>query len=117
MSEVKKSLSDEIVPLLSPYIDNSSGRWVFRGHSSKAYSLTPSVGPTSRQHPSKYTKSLFNLFQREAREYVDHLPSEWEWLALATGDILAQERPNVLLLAVEPGCAQGRLLFPVGLFG
>ena len=31
VSEVKKLLSDEIEPLLSPYIGNDRGRWVFRG--------------------------------------------------------------------------------------
>ena len=37
------------------------------------------------------------------------------------GDILAQQRPDVLLLAVEPGCSQGPLgpdeQFPLGFGG
>lgn len=83
VTELNQLLSDEIEPLLSPYIGDARGRWIFRGHSDQAHSLTPSVGRTSRQDHAKYERSLFAMFRREAREYVDPLPSDWEWLALA----------------------------------
>lgn len=83
VSEIKELLSNEIGPLLWPYIGDPRGRWVFRGLSDAAYSLTPSVGRISGEDHAKYEKSLFAMFRREAREYVDPLPSDWEWLALA----------------------------------
>ena len=83
VSEITQLLSDEIEPLLWPYIGDPRGQWVFRGHSNTAHSLTPSVGRTSQQDHEKYEKSLFTMFRREAREYVDPPPSDWEWLALA----------------------------------
>lgn len=69
----------------SDWFRRARGRWVFRGHSDKNYSLIPSVGrvPCPANHRIKYESSLFNMFRREAREHVESLPSEWEWLALA----------------------------------
>ena len=69
----------------SDWFRRARGRWVFRGHSDKNYSLIPSVGrvPYPANHRIKYERSLFNMFRREAREHVESLPSEWEWLALA----------------------------------
>lgn len=83
VSEVEKLLASEIEPVLWPYIGDPRGRWVFRGHSDAEYSLTPSVARSDRQDHAKYEKSLFAMFRREAREYVDPLSSKWEWLALA----------------------------------
>ena len=47
--------------------------------------LVPSVGRSEHtsKDRNKYEKSLFDMFCREARGYVDSLPSDWEWLALA----------------------------------
>ena len=83
VSDIKGLLSDEIEPLLSPYIAYPRGWWVFRGHSNKAHALVPSVGRAARQNHTQYEKSLFNMFRREVREYMDPLPSDWEWLVLA----------------------------------
>ena len=82
-SEINQLLSDEIEPLLWPYIRDERGLWAFRGHSDEAHSLTPSVGRTSGQNHADYEKRLFDAFRREAREYVGPLSSDWEWLALA----------------------------------
>ena len=82
---VLKVLSDVIEKISLDWVERSHGRWVFRGHSDREYSLIPSVGRTC--HTSKtrkiYEKSLLDIFCREARGYVDLLPSDWEWLALA----------------------------------
>ena len=82
-SEIGRLLSDEFEPLLRPYVGDPRGRWVFRGHADSRHSLTPSVGRSSPPDHAKYEKSLFAMFRREAREYVEPLPSDWEWLALA----------------------------------
>ena len=61
------------------------GRWVFRGHAKSTDLLISSVGRgchTSKSR-SKYEKSLFDLFCREARAHIDPLESKWDWLALA----------------------------------
>ena len=66
------------------------GRWVFRGQPKETYSLIPYVGraPWAHEKDKKdrriFEKSLFDMFCREARDYVDPCPSsDWEWLALA----------------------------------
>jgi len=68
------------------YFTEARGRWVFRGHSDSAFELIPSVGRgdhTSKDR-RKYEQSLFDIFCREARGYLNLLPStEWEWLSLA----------------------------------
>jgi hypothetical protein len=62
------------------------GRWVFRGHSNKNYKLIPYVGRNVHTSTSrdKYEKSLFDIFCREARSYLELTPTDpWEWLSIA----------------------------------
>ena len=68
------------------YFKESRGRWVFRGHSDISFKLVPSVGRGKHTSKSreKYESSLFEIFCREARAYVDSFPTDdWERLALA----------------------------------
>ncbi len=68
------------------YFKESRGRWVFRGHSDTSYKLIPSVGRGKHTSKSreKYETSLFDIFCREARAYLDSFPTDtWERLALA----------------------------------
>src|SRR5215213_7876019 len=68
------------------YFKEPRGRWVFRGHSDIGYKLIPSVGRgkhTSKTR-EKYEASIFEIFCREARAYLDSFPTDiWERLALA----------------------------------
>jgi len=68
------------------YFKEPRGRWVFRGHSDISYKLVPSVGRgkhTSKTR-EKYEASIFEIFCREARAYLDSFPTDiWERLALA----------------------------------
>ena len=101
MSELTQLFSEQLAPLLSPYLSAHRGAWVFRGHSDGAHTLVPSVGRTAskvtrdpdfkcfcgkrgpRCRVAKYEKSLFKMFCREAWEHASRLPSEWDRLALA----------------------------------
>jgi type I restriction enzyme M protein len=62
------------------------GRWVFRGQPKSAYQLLPSVGRAAHTAKSRerYEQSLFEIFCREAKAYIDFTPAnDWEWLSLA----------------------------------
>lgn len=81
-----ESLPQLLTHASNRYFKEPRGRWVFRGHSKSSYELIPSVGRgmhTSRDR-LKYEESLFDIFRREARAYLNPAPStEWEWLSLA----------------------------------
>lgn len=88
MAELKllDVLSEVLTEEFSDCFCADRGRWVFRGHSKAEYSLQPYVGraPCTSENRGKFEKSLFNMFCREAREYLDPCPSsDWEWLAVA----------------------------------
>ena len=79
-------LSEVLTEEFSDCFCADRGRWVSRGHSKVKYSLKPYVGraPSTSRDRQKFEKSLFNMFCREAREYLDPCPSsDWEWLAVA----------------------------------
>jgi hypothetical protein len=62
------------------------GQWIFRGHSKSSFELTPSIARSDHKSKStrKFEESIFSIFQREAKGYLENLPSnEWEWLAFA----------------------------------
>lgn len=68
------------------YFTEARGRWVFRGHSDSAFELRPSVGRGGHTSEDRrqYEQSLFDIFCREARGYLQAIPStDWEWLSLA----------------------------------
>jgi hypothetical protein len=68
------------------YFSEARGRWVFRGHSNKAFDLKPSVGRGGHTATDclAHEKSLFTIFVREAGSYLSPLPAdEWEWLSVA----------------------------------
>jgi hypothetical protein len=68
------------------YFKEPRGRWVFRGHPDIKYELIPSVGRGNHTSKSreKHEASLFDIFCREARAYLDSFPTDvWERLALA----------------------------------
>jgi hypothetical protein len=72
----------------SRYFTGPRGRWIFRGHSSAAYSLTPSVGRGTYKGESReaYEKDMFETFRREARSFLQLIPhdhEEWDWLSIA----------------------------------
>jgi hypothetical protein len=68
------------------YFAEPRGRWVFRGHSRASYELIPSVGRAKHTAKSRerYEKSLFDIFCREAKAYINTTPTnDWEWLSIA----------------------------------
>jgi hypothetical protein len=68
------------------YFSEARGRWVFRGHSNKAYDLKPSVGRGGHTASDclAHEKSLFTIFVREAGSHLNPLPADnWEWLSVA----------------------------------
>ena len=70
----------------APCFSVDHGRWIFRGHSRSEHSLVPYVGRAhlTSSTRGKFERSLFDMFCREARIYVDPLPSsDWKWLAAA----------------------------------
>jgi len=80
------SLQELLELAATNYFTSSRGQWVFRGHSNSKYELISSVGRTEHTSRSraKFEESIFTIFRREARGYLDSLPhTEWEWLALA----------------------------------
>ena len=85
MSERQISSVSDLLEIASEeWFTRPRGTWVFRGHSSAAYELVPSVGRdmhTSRDR-AKYELSMFEMFCREARLLMVRVPSnDWEWLA------------------------------------
>ena len=84
--ELLKVLSEVLTEEFSDCFSTDRGRWVFRGHSKVTHSLIPYVGraPSTSETRQKFETSLFNMFCREARDYLDPCPSsDWEWLAVA----------------------------------
>lgn len=76
----------DAIDQLGGYFAEARGRWVFRGHSNRDYTLLPSVGRSSHTSNSraKYERSLFDIFCREAGGYITTRPkNEWEWLSFA----------------------------------
>ncbi len=68
------------------YFAESRGRWVFRGHSDRHYTLVPSVGRGSHCSRTRveHERSLFDIFCREARGYIGGFPENpWEQLSVA----------------------------------
>jgi type I restriction enzyme M protein len=81
-----ETVEDLLQEATRKYFAVARGRWVFRGHSDKRYSLIPSVGraPYTSRTREKYEESLFNIFRREAQSYLNILPqTDREWLAFA----------------------------------
>lgn len=80
------SLQSVLDQSVDKYFCAPRGQWIFRGHSDKEYKLTPSIGRSKHTSISteKYEKSIFSIFKREARGYLNALPdTDWEWLAFA----------------------------------
>jgi FRG domain len=80
------SVSDFLASVAPKYFTEARGRWVFRGHSDKRYDLKPSVAREKNTsiNRTKYERSLFDIFVREAGSHLSPLPAnEWEWLSIA----------------------------------
>lgn len=76
----------DVFEQLRQFFTEARGRWVFRGHADRDYTLVPSVGRgrhTSKSR-AKYESDLFRIFCREAKGYISTLPTnDWEWLSFA----------------------------------
>lgn len=76
----------DVFEQLRQFFTEPRGRWVFRGHTNRDYTLVPSVGRgihTSKNR-EKYERSLFDIFCREAGGYISALPTDdWERLSFA----------------------------------
>lgn len=80
------SISTFMVLLAPRIFSENRGQWVFRGHTSCSHRLVPSIGRGGHTSSSaeKYEQSVFQVFKREARAFINDVPSDdWEWLALA----------------------------------
>lgn len=78
---------EELLSICSKnHFSEARGQWVFRGQSDCSFQLIPSVSRAKHTHTTDegFEESIFTIFKREAKGYVQELPhSEWEWLALA----------------------------------
>lgn len=77
----------ELLELLSAkQFRQQRGQWVFRGHSSPAFQLVPTIGraPHTSKAREKFESSIFKMFWRSADQYLRDLPrDDWDRLALA----------------------------------
>lgn len=85
-----RSVGDLLDLARKNFFTEPRGRWIFRGNANKYFDLKPSVGRDlhSSKSRARYESSLFDIFCREARGFLDHIcahipSSKWEWLSLA----------------------------------
>lgn len=83
---VVRSLSELLDRLSGRHFREQRGQWIFRGHSSPAFTLVPTIGraPHTSSTREKFESSIFTRFWRSAGQYLDHVPdNDWDRLALA----------------------------------
>jgi len=68
------------------YFALKRGKWIFRGHADKEWTLTPVVGRLTHTSPTrdKYERSLLAQFKRLSIQFLERVPkNDFEWLGLA----------------------------------